>query len=46
MIARISSTGTRAIAAGLSARANSAGVTWFTRLSVHCAESRTAMSNV
>ena len=35
-----------AIAAGLSASLNSAGVTRFTRLSVHCAESSTAMSNV
>ncbi len=45
-IASISATVRRAIATGLSASLNSAGVTTFTRLSVHCAESSTAMSNV
>ena len=45
-IASISATVRRAIAAGLSASLNNAGVTRLTRLSVHCAESSTAMSNV
>jgi len=35
-----------AIAAGVEARAKSAGVTWLTRASVHCADSTTATSKV
>ena len=45
-IASISATVRRAIAAGVSANLNNAGVTRFTRLSVHCAESKTAINNV
>jgi hypothetical protein len=43
---RISATFSFAIASGVSARAKSPGVTWFTRASVHCAESSTATSKV
>jgi hypothetical protein len=39
-------TGRRASASGSGARAKSAGVTWFTRTSVHCAESTTETSSV
>ena len=39
-------TGTFAMACGVSASAQSLGVTSLTRLSVHCAESSTATSNV
>ncbi len=39
-------TGRRASASALGARAKSAGVTWFTRASVHCAESTTETSSV
>ena len=46
IIARISSTGTRIIAAGVSARAKSPGVTVFTRRSVHWADNSTASSRV
>jgi len=46
MMLRISGTRSFAIAAGWSARANSFGVTRFTRSSVHCAESTTAISSV
>ena len=45
-IASICATGSAAIAAGVAAAAKSAGVTWLTRLSVHCAESTTATSSV
>ena len=46
IIRSISAGGSTAIAAGVDARANRAGVTWFTRSSVHCAESTTATSSV
>ena len=46
MIRWMSATGTRIIAAGVSARAKSAGVVWFTRLSVHRAERTTATRSV
>ena len=46
MISRIFSTGTRAIASGVSARPKSAGVTVLTRASVHWAERSTAMRSV
>ena len=39
-------TGSSAMAAGVSAAANRPGVTMLTRSSVHCAESRTAISSV
>ncbi len=42
----ISATGRGAIASGVAARANSAGVTRFTRSSVHWADSTTATSRV
>ncbi len=45
-MALISSTVRAAIAAGLSAILKSAGVTRLTRLSVHCAESSTAINRV
>ena len=43
---RISARDSAAIAAGVAARANSAGVTWLTRASVHWADNRTAINNV
>jgi hypothetical protein len=46
MISWMRPTGTFAIACGVSASAQSLGVTSLTRLSVHCADSRTATSNV
>ena len=46
MIFSTSSGRSRAIASGVSASANSDGVTSFTRLSVHCADSTTATSSV
>ena len=46
MMAWICSTGTAAMACGVSARANRAGVTWLTRSSVHWALSNTATSRV
>lgn len=46
MSAWISATSSAAIAAGVDARAKSAGVTWFTFLSVVCADSITAHKNV
>jgi len=42
----ISATGRRASASGVGAAAKSAGVTWFTRASVHWAESTTETSRV
>ena len=42
----ISSTETHLIFSGVSANSKRAGVIWFTRLSVHWAESSTAMSSV
>jgi hypothetical protein len=42
----IVATGRRASASGVGARAKSAGVTWLTRTSVHCAESTTETSSV
>ena len=46
MKAWISATDSRASASGVGAAANNAGVTWFTFLSVVCAESTTATSSV
>ena len=46
MIAWICSTGARAMACDVAANAQSCGVTKFTRLSVHWAESTTATSKV
>ena len=46
MKSRITPTSSAAIAAGVGAAANSAGVTSLTFLSVVCAESRTAHKNV
>ncbi len=46
MMASTSATGSRLMDSGVRARAHSAGVTRFTRTSVHCADSTTATSNV
>ena len=46
MISLIFSTGTCAISCGVEASAKSAGVTVFTRASVHCADSSTATKRV
>jgi hypothetical protein len=46
MNARISATGSAAIAAGVGARSNSAGVTRLTRASVVCADNNTAINKV
>ena len=46
IISRIASRPRAAMSPGLSARAKSAGVTWFTFLSVHCADNSTATNKV
>lgn len=46
MIDWISATLNRVIASGVLARAKSAGVVWFTRTSVHCADNKTETSRV
>ncbi len=46
MISRMAGTPSFTIACGVRARAKRRGVTWFTRTSVHCAESTTAIRSV